>query len=78
MTEYTGQVIDGQVRIDGESPPDGARVRIQVIDEDEFWLTADMESEIEDAIARLDRGEGIPAAQVLAELRRPRSDSSSA
>jgi hypothetical protein len=36
-----------------------------------------MEHEIEEAIAELDAGKGIPAEQVLAELRRPKDISRS-
>lgn len=38
-------------------------------DDEPFELTAEMRAELEVSIARADRGEGIPAEQVLAELR---------
>jgi hypothetical protein len=67
---YSGRFVDGRVVIEGDPPPDGTEAEVYVIEEGEVRLTPDMENEIVEAIARLDRGEGIPAEQVLAELRR--------
>ena len=71
MTVYSGKFVDGKVVVDGDPPPDGTEVEVYVVEEGaEVWLTPDQEDEIAEAIERLDRGEGIPAEQVLAELRR--------
>jgi hypothetical protein len=73
VTTYSGKVIDGKVAFDGDPPPEGAEVLVEVLDEGEgVWVTPDMEAELLEAIARMDRGEGIPAEQVLAAIRRPR------
>ena len=73
MAVYSGKFVDGKVVIEGDPPPDGTEVEVRVVEDGgEVWLTADMEDEIVQAIAELDRGEGIPAEQVLAEIRRPR------
>jgi hypothetical protein len=38
-------------------------------EEEEYELTPEQEAEIEESIAELERGEGIPAAEVLREMR---------
>jgi len=67
---YTGKVVDGKVIVDGDPLPEGTEVTIHVAGDDDepFYLTPDMEAEIEESIAQLERGEGIPGAVVLAEL----------
>jgi len=79
MAIYTGKVMDGKVIVDGDPLPEGTEVTIHVVGEDEepFHLTPDMEAEIEESIAQLERGEGIPAEQVLAGLQRPKGRSPS-
>lgn len=73
MQTYTGRVIDGKVIVDGDPPPEGTEVTVYVPGEDdEVWVTPDMEAELEAAIERMDRGEGIPAEEVLASIRRPK------
>jgi hypothetical protein len=74
MGVYSGKVVNGVIQVKGVLLPEGARVTILVPfeDEDDFWLTPAMEAELDEAIAQADRGEGIPAEQVLARLQRPR------
>ena len=74
MAIYTGKVVDGKVIVQGALLAEGTEVTILVPDDAEpFYLTPDMEAELEESIAQLERGEGIPAKQVLASLRRQRS-----
>ena len=69
MTIYSGKVIDGKVVVKGALLPEGARVMILLPDDEEpFDLSPDMLAELEESIAQADRGEGIPADVVLAEL----------
>lgn len=69
MSVYSGKVVNGVVHLKGVLLPEGTRVMILVDDEDEpFDLTPEMLAELDESIAQADRGEGIPAAQVLAEL----------
>ena len=78
MAIYTGKVINGQVIVHGALLAEGTEVTILVPDDAEpFYLTPDMEAELEESIAQLERGEGIPAEEVLAGLRRQRSGASS-
>ena len=73
MAIYTGKVVDGKVIVDGALLAEGTKVTILIPEDQEpFYLTPDMEAEIEESIAQLERGEGIPAEIVLAELRRPK------
>jgi hypothetical protein len=66
---YTGRVIDGKVVVDGDPPPDGTEVTVQVAgDEEPFELTPDMEAELEAAIERLDRGQFVTWEEVRDRL----------
>lgn len=70
MSVYTGKVINGVVAVDGVLLPEGMRVTLLVSDEeDEVHLTPDMIAELDESIAQADRGETIPAEEVLEELR---------
>ena len=78
MAIYTGKVVDGQVVVHGAVLAEGTVVTILVPDDAEpFYLSPDMEAELEESIAQLERGEGIPAEEVLAGLRRRRAGASS-
>jgi hypothetical protein len=67
-----GRVIGGQVVVEGEPLPDGAMVTVLSREGDEtFELDADAEAELLESIAQADRGELIPAEQVLTRLRNP-------
>ena len=58
------------VLVKGALLPEGTKVTILVPeDEAPFDLSPDMIAELEESIAQVERGEGIPAAQVLAEIR---------
>lgn len=60
MQTYTGRVVDGKVVVDGDPPPEGTQVTIQVAGEDEpFALTPDMEAELAESIAEIERGEYV-------------------
>jgi hypothetical protein len=67
---YTGKVVDGKVLVKGVLLAEGTRVTILVDDEDEeFFLTPDMQRELDRSIAQAERGETITAEQLLDELR---------
>lgn len=70
MSIYSGKVVNGVVLVKGALLPEGATVTILVPDEEDepFDLTPEMLAELDESIAQADRGEGIPAARVLAEL----------
>jgi hypothetical protein len=75
---YTGEVVDGQVVVQGALLVEGTVVTILAPDDAEpFYLSPDMEAELEESVAQLERGEGIPAEVVLAGLRRRRAGASS-
>jgi hypothetical protein len=69
--ETVGRVVDGKIVVDDYPLVEGSWVRVIIGDEDDGGpeLTPEMEAELDEAIASLDRGEGIPLEQVLAELR---------
>ena len=71
MSVYSGKVVNGLVLVKGALLPEGANVTILVPDDEDepFYLDAEMQEELERSIAQADRGELIPAAQVLKELR---------
>ena len=56
--------------VEGEPLPDGALVTVLSREADEtFELAPDAEAELLESLAEADRGELIPAEQVLARLR---------
>jgi len=65
-----GRVVSGQIVIEGDPLPDGALVTIVSPETDEsFELDAPSEAELLESIAEADRGELIPAEEVLRKLR---------
>jgi hypothetical protein len=69
-------VANGRIVVDeGVDLPDGTKVQIAVVqdvDELDDEDRARLHAAIEEAQDQLDRGEGVPAEQFLAELRSPR------
>lgn len=71
MRITAGRVVAGQIVVEGEPLPDGALVTVLSREADEtFELDADAEAELLESLAEADRGELIPADQVLARLRK--------
>ncbi len=71
MQLVTGTVIGGKVIVEGESLPDGTVVTILARELDEtFEVTPELEADLLASIAEADRGETIPAAELLERLRR--------
>lgn len=65
-----GKVVSGQVIVDGESLPEGALVTVLAREADEtFEVDAATEAKLLESIAQADRGELIPAEDVLRKLR---------
>lgn len=70
MRVATGKVIDGRVVVEGTAFDEGAVVTILARDDDEtFDLSPEQETELLIAIAEAERGEVIPAGQLLKNLR---------
>lgn len=70
MRVATGKVIDGRVVVEGTAFDEGAVVTILARDDDEtFDLSPEQEAELLIAIAEAERGEVIPAGQLLKNLR---------
>ena len=70
MRVATGKVIDGRVVVEGAAFDEGAVVTILARDDDEtFDLSPEQEAELLIAIAEAERGEVIPADQLLKNLR---------
>lgn len=70
MRIASGKVVSGQVIVDGERLPEGAHVTVLAPEADEtFDLDAGAEAELLESIVQADRGELIPAAEVLRKLR---------
>ncbi|MFN8634067.1 MAG: hypothetical protein U0893_09445 [Chloroflexota bacterium] len=71
MSMHTGRVVGGKVIVDGDPLPEGAELAIRVLDDETpFHLTPEMEAELEEAAARLDRGEYVTWEEARARLRR--------
>jgi hypothetical protein len=71
LSEVVGKVVDGKVVIEGRRLAEGMTVRVLIPDDDDepFYVTAEMQAELDRSIAQADRGELFPAAQVLEQLR---------
>jgi len=70
MRVASGRVIDGRVELDNVLFPEGASVAV-LLPEDEPTFEADPETErmLLESIAQSERGQTVPPAKVLAELR---------
>ncbi len=70
MVITSGRVVSGKIILDGEPLPDGAVVTVLSREGDEtFELDATAEAELLESMAEGDRGETIPAEEVLRALR---------
>ena len=72
MVITSGRVVEGKLVVEGEPLPEGARVTVLTREGDEvFVLDAAAEAELLESMAEGDRGETIPAEDVLRALRNP-------
>jgi hypothetical protein len=72
MRVTSGKVVAGQIVVEGEPLPDGSVVTVLARDVDEsFELDATAEGELLLSLAEADRGELIPAEEVLRTFRDP-------
>lgn len=75
MTIVTGKVVNGRIELEDAELPEGTEVTVYYPGSaPEVHLTADDLAELDAAIAEADRGEGIPAEDVLRELRATTSE----
>jgi hypothetical protein len=75
MTIVTGKVVNGRIEVEDVELPEGTEVAVCYSgDEPAVRLTAAELAELDEAIAEADRGEGIPARDVLRELRAMRDE----
>lgn len=71
MVITSGKVVAGQVILDGDPLPDGAVVTVLSREGDEtFTLDAAAEAELLESVAEGDRGDTVPAEEVLRALRK--------
>ena len=70
MRVTSGKVVSGQIVVEGEPLPDGSLVTVLARDVDEsFELDAAAEADLLLSLAEADRGELIPAEDVLRTFR---------
>jgi hypothetical protein len=70
MVISSGRVVEGRIVIEGEPLPEGTRVTVLAREGDEtFVLDAAAEAELLESMAEGDRGQTIPAEDVLRSLR---------
>lgn len=70
MVMTSGLVVEGKIVVDGDPLPEGTRVTVLTRENDEtFTLDAAAEAELLASIAEADRGDLVPAAEVLNKLR---------
>ena len=70
MKVVTGRVVQGKIIPETEGLAEGAVVTIVVGDTETFELTPAEERLLEEALEEADRGDVVPAEEVLASLRR--------
>lgn len=69
MVITSGRVVEGKIVVEGDPLPEGARVTVLTREGDEiFTLDAAAEAELLESMAEGDRGETIPAEDVLRTL----------
>ena len=72
MLITTGQVQNGNIEVDQNTLPEGAKVTILIHEDDEsFQVSAEQEAELLAAIAEAQTGDTINASLVLQELQKP-------
>ena len=71
MSVMAGKVVNGRIEVEDFELPEGAEVTVYLRgdDEEEFDLTPEQEAELEESIAEAERGDVVPAEEVLRELR---------
>ena len=70
MRVTSGRVVAGEILVEGEPLRDGSIVTVLARDDDEtFELDSAAERELLESIAEADRGDTVPADQVLRALR---------
>lgn len=71
MQIVTGTVVAGKVVVEGDPLPEGAIVTVLAREADEtFDVPPELEAELAESIAEADRGETVPANEVIENLRR--------
>lgn len=71
MVMTSGRVVEGKIVVDGDPLPEGAVVTVLTREANEsFVLDAEAEAELLASMAEADRGEVVPAADVLDALRK--------
>ena len=71
MRVATGKIVDGKVVVDGEAFVDGAEVTIIAGEDNElFTASPEQEAALLAAVAEIQRGEVVSAAELLSRLRR--------
>jgi len=71
MTIYPGRVVNGHVEIDVEDAdlPEGAEVSVYLHSDEKYTPTPEEAEEIEAALEEAELGGGMPAEEVIRELR---------
>ena len=71
MKLATGTVVEGKVVIDGDKLPEGMVVTVLARTNDEtFEVPPELEAELDASLAEAARGETIPLAEALRQIRR--------
>jgi len=75
VIEIPGTVVDGKVVVEGDALPEGSAVRVILpLDDEPVELTDEDWTELQEAVAEIERGEYITGEELLADLRRPIPD----
>lgn len=72
MRVVTGKVVNGRIEVDDCELTEGAEVSVSLYDGDPptIELSPELEAELEESFAQIERGEYIDGDDVIRELRR--------
>jgi hypothetical protein len=70
MRVASGRVIDGRVELTDAAFPEGATVTVLFPEGETFEADEETEAMLLESIAQCDRGQTVPFARVIEELRR--------
>ena len=69
MKVMTARVVDGKIDVGDAQLQEGAAVALLISETSEFQLTEAEETELEDALSEIKRGEYTDGSQLLRELK---------
>jgi len=70
MRVASGRIVEGRVQLQDADLPEGAAVTVLYQEDETFEADPETERMLLESIAQCDRGQTVPLAAILADLRR--------